>query len=227
MLLTALGREISRSAPQPSNIRLETAVNLSGRCTRSSAAQPEKANAPISVIVSGRKTLRNACPSAVSAGGSVTKERLASFSSPISAGGASPSAANAFSATAMTGSPSISAGICSSAQRPCSFSALRRPLFFRILFVWTNSLLPLEFSFLSYTLCLSAFAIFSCFLPVHSVHFVYPLSTLFHTVSIIFSLQQTVNFGIKKPSEKEGLRSRNPDFDLIISGLLSEPLQSL
>ena len=41
------------------------------------------------------------------------------------------------------------------------------------------------------------------------------------------SLKQTVNFGIKKPSKKEGLSSRNPNFDLIISGLLSEPLQSL
>lgn len=178
-------------------------------------------------MVSGRKTLRNACPSAVSAGGSVTKERLASFSSPISAWGASFSAANALSATAMTAVRQSWQEHAAPHSDHAAFSAPRRPLFFRILSVWTNSLLPLEFSFLPSNLCLSAFAIFSCFLPVHSVHFVYPLSTLFHTVSIIFSLKQTVNFGIKKPSKKEGLSSRNPNFDLIISGLLSEPLQSL
>ena len=205
MLLTALGREISCSAPQPSNIRLETAVNLSGRCTRSSAAQPEKANAPISAIVSGRKTLRNACPSAVSAGGSVTKERLASFSSPISAWGASFSAANALSATAMTGSPSILAGTCSSAQRPCSFFSTTPPSFFSYsicmdkfsfaIGIFLSSVHPLPVRFRNF------FVFFTCPLCPLCLSSVHPFSYCIHYIL----LETDCQFRHKKALQKGGL----------------------
>ena len=122
--------------------------------------------------------------------------------------------AAAVTATAMTGSPSILAGICSSAQRPCSFFSTAPPSFFSYsicmdkfsfaIGIFLSFVHPLPVRFRNF------FVFFTCPLCPLCLSSVHPFSYCIHYILLATDCQ----FRHKKALRKGGLTQSKSGFRL-------------